>query len=87
MTRGRICVSEPPVFGISHRLAMYPMRRRICQQSRGHGAYIGPRADVSHLGKVGQCLDSCAAQRSDMLFSIAKLNTSTNSVAILNHDA
>ena len=87
MACGRIYVSLLPVFGILRRLAMYPMRRRICPQSRGHEAYIGPRADVSHLGKVGQCLGFCAAQRFDMLFSTGKFNTSTESVAMLNHGA
>ena len=69
------------------RIAMYPMRRRICPQARGHQAYIGPRVGASHIGKVGQRLGFCVAQRSDMLFSIAKFNTRTKSVAMRNHGA
>ena len=87
MACGRICVSLLPVFHILRRLAMCPMRRRICPQTRGHQAYIGPKVGASHLGKVGQCLGFCVAQRSDMLFSTGQFNTSTESVAMLERGA
>ncbi|MDA8582824.1 hypothetical protein N9L68_01300 [bacterium] len=58
------------------------MRRRICLQPRGHQAYIGPRDGASHLGKVGQRLGFCVAQRSDMQLSTGRSNTSTEAVAV-----
>ena len=83
VTRGRIvCMACGRIY-----VSLYPVRRRICPQSRGHQAYIGPRVGASHLGKVGQCLGFCVAQRSDMLFSTGQFNTSTESVAMLERGA